>query len=94
MRTLILIIVSFSLLAQVHANELESAYQKEFAYLVAEKRALEQRLANMKSSQDQRLQQVQADISKLEGAYLGKRKRVKAHFDERGRIISRFKFNA
>jgi biopolymer transport protein ExbB len=69
-----LIIVVLSLLTGVvaQAGELEQAYQKEFAYLVAEKKALEQRLANLKSSQKTNIGKVTAEIDALQRKFLSK----------------------
>ncbi len=58
--------------ATTHAGELEEAYKKEFAYLVSEKKALEERLASMRQSQDQRLSAASAEIEALQQQYLQK----------------------
>jgi len=58
--------------AIAQAGELEQAYQKEFAYLVAEKKALEQRLANLKVSQESQLNKVSGEIDALQKTFLSK----------------------
>lgn len=58
--------------AVAHAGELEQAYQKEFAYLVAEKKALEQRLENLRASQAANLSAVSAEIDALQKQFLAK----------------------
>ena len=55
-----------------YADELEQAYQKEYAYLVAEKKALEQRLENLKSTQQQNLNKVSGEIEALQRLFLSK----------------------
>ncbi|KZY63221.1 MULTISPECIES: MotA/TolQ/ExbB proton channel family protein [unclassified Oleiphilus] len=60
----------------LNANELELAYQKEYAYLVAEKNALEQRLANLNDSQQQSLNKAQADLDALQRQYVAKQNRI------------------
>ena len=54
----------------VQADELEQAYQKEFAYLVAEKKALEQQLSDLKSTQKHNRDKVTAEIKKLQKHFL------------------------
>ncbi len=68
MRILILLALLFS--AQLYADELEKAYQKEFAYLVAEKRALQQRLKKLDNSQKRTLRKVRKEIDALQQRYL------------------------
>ncbi len=58
--------------ALVQAGELEQAYQKEFAYLVAEKKALAQRLTTLRQSQKHQLDQVALDIDALQKVFLEK----------------------
>jgi len=58
--------------AIAQASELEQAYQKEFAYLVAEKKALEQRLTNLRSSQNKNLDKVSVEIEALQKVFLSK----------------------
>lgn len=67
----VLILLSMILVGSVaYAGELEQAYQKEYAYLVAEKKALEQRLADLKSSQRTNLNKVKVEIDELQVRYL------------------------
>jgi biopolymer transport protein ExbB len=62
--------------ASVHADELEQAYQKEFAYLVAEKQALEKRLLGLNDSQSSTLKGVDQKIDVLQKQYLSKKNKV------------------
>lgn len=55
----------------VQADELTEAYQKEYAYLVAEREAIAQRLATVGAQQQQTLQTLRRDIDRLESQYLG-----------------------
>jgi len=48
------------------ADELQLAYQKEYAYLIAEKKALSQRIKQVDVSQESTLTQVKQDIKKLQ----------------------------
>jgi biopolymer transport protein ExbB len=57
----------------VQAGELEQAYQKEYAYLVAEKKALQQRLENLKTSQQKNLNKVSKEIAGLQKVFLAKK---------------------
>ncbi|MDX1810659.1 MAG: MotA/TolQ/ExbB proton channel family protein [Gammaproteobacteria bacterium] len=70
MRILVLILFLFS--ANVLADELEQAYEKEFAYLVAEKKALEQRLEALKQHQEENLKKVTTEIDALQSTFLKK----------------------
>lgn len=70
MRILVIISVLLSFISFAHADELEKAYQKEYAYLVAEKKALENRLANLKSSNAKALDSVRREIGSLQQGYL------------------------
>ena len=54
------------------ADELEQAYKKEYAYLVAEKKALEQRLDELTKHQEKNLNQVKTEIEKLQSVFLKK----------------------
>ena len=54
------------------AGELEQAYQKEYAYLVAEKKALQQRLENLQKSQQANLNKVSKEIEELQKVFLSK----------------------
>jgi biopolymer transport protein ExbB len=71
-----LVLVAFSLSFATQASELEQAYQKEYAYLVAEKKALEQRLVKIAESQAQTLDQLQTEIDTLQKNYLRKKNKV------------------
>lgn len=54
------------------SGELENAYEKEFAYLVAEKKALEQRLEELNRHQDKTLEKVIQEIDSLQSIFLKK----------------------
>lgn len=56
----------------VQAGELEQAYQKEFAYLVAEKKALEQQLSELKRSQKRNLGKITSEINALQTKFLSR----------------------
>lgn len=71
MRLFILLIL-FCVSAQVLAGELEQAYEKEYAYLVAEKKALEQRLDELNKHQDENLEKVIAEIDAQQKVFLEK----------------------
>lgn len=58
--------------ANAFSDELQQAYEKEFAYLVAEKRALEQRLQALKQQQKQNLQNLNAEIQDMQSEFLKK----------------------
>ncbi|MDH3327146.1 MAG: MotA/TolQ/ExbB proton channel family protein [Gammaproteobacteria bacterium] len=70
------ILFSFLLLSFISSNiqsdELEKAYTKEFAYLVAEKKALEQRLKELTKQQNENLKKVTAEIDGLQKVFLKK----------------------
>ena len=74
MRTYIFILLFFtfitSALGVVEAGELEQAYEKEFAYLVAEKKALEERLNELSKHQDKTLNKVLSEIDVLQAKFL------------------------
>ena len=59
-------------LGTVRAGELEKAYEKEFAYLVAEKKALEQRLEELNRYQESNLEKVHSEIDELQAKFLKK----------------------
>jgi len=65
---LLMVLVS----ALVNAGELEQAYEKEFAYLVAEKNALELRLEELKHHQNKNLKTVTSEIDTLQSIFLKK----------------------
>ncbi len=71
MRAFIIVLCLLST-AFAQADELKQAYQKEFAYLVAEKNALEQRLINLKSSQENKLDDISVEIEALQKVFLSK----------------------
>jgi len=71
MRILILVLL-FVVSATAHTGELEKAYEKEFAYLVAEKKALEQRLKELNRHQENNLQTVISEIDELQANFLKK----------------------
>ncbi|HFE37099.1 MAG TPA: flagellar motor protein MotA [Gammaproteobacteria bacterium] len=58
--------------SSVQSGELEQAYEKEFAYLVAEKNALEQRLEELNKHQEKNLKKTSAKIDRLQAAFLKK----------------------
>ncbi|HBA33846.1 MAG TPA: flagellar motor protein MotA [Gammaproteobacteria bacterium] len=70
MRIFLLIILLLS--SNVFSDELEDAYKKEYAYLVAEKKALEQRLANLKASQNSTLKKLDTEIEALQQQFLSR----------------------
>ena len=70
---LALAIVSLLLSSFLSANELEQAYQREFAYLVAEKEALTLRLKSIKDTHNNNLAKLTQDIDQLEASFLQQR---------------------
>jgi biopolymer transport protein ExbB len=60
----------------VQADELEQAYQKEFAYLVAEKQALEKRLLSLNDTQSGTIKGITQEIDALQKQYLSKKNKV------------------
>ncbi len=68
---LVLLAVSFA-----QADELNKAYQKEYAYLVAEKEALEKRLIGLEASQQKTLSSLDQEIASLQKAFLEKQNQV------------------
>jgi len=71
MQYLIFILI-FLFSVAAHAGELEQAYEKEFAYLVAEKKALEQRLKELKRHQNKNLSKVITEIDANQKIFLEK----------------------
>ena len=69
---ILLLLLAFVISAAGHADELEKAYQKEFAYLVAEKEALQQRLQLLKDSHRKNIGKLQSDIDSLQRTYLSR----------------------
>lgn len=63
---LLLLFISNSVLS----DELQNAYEKEYAYLVAEKNALQQRLQVLHKQQQQNLEKVSKVIDKLQNQFL------------------------
>ena len=76
MRALIFVFVCSLVAFSAHSDELENAYQKEYAYLVAEKQALEKRLKSLVESNEQSVNKVSADIDQLQKQYLSKQNQV------------------
>jgi len=76
MRSLLTLIICCVLAIPAQADELETAYQKEYAYLVAEKQALEKRLERLKANNEQSLEQVAADVDQLQRQYLARQNQV------------------
>jgi biopolymer transport protein ExbB len=72
MRIIIIVTLLLNVLSIAHADELEKAYQKEYAYLVAEKKALEDRLKGISDSQSKTLSSVNREIESLQSIYLSK----------------------
>jgi len=62
--------------APAFSSELESAYQKEYAFLVAEKKALEQRLRNIKNRQNTELDDLDTEIETLQQNFLVQQNQV------------------
>ncbi|MEA3513630.1 MAG: MotA/TolQ/ExbB proton channel family protein [Campylobacterota bacterium] len=64
---MIKILLTITLLVNfIFANELENAYQKEYAYLIAEKNALSKRIDSLKQSQDTNIKKVKIQIKSLQ----------------------------
>lgn len=76
MRALVTLFIVSLFAVSAQADELETAYQKEYAYLVAEKQALEKRLANIKANNQQSLNRISSDVEALQSEYLAKQNRV------------------
>jgi biopolymer transport protein ExbB len=76
MRALLTFIIVCLFAVSVQADELENAYQKEYAYLVAEKQALEKRLENLKANNRQSLNRISSDVEQLQTQYLSKQNQV------------------
>jgi len=69
MKLLLSLLIAATLVSPAHADEttaLDAAYQKEFAYLVAEKKALQSRLAELKANRDAVLRSSEAELEDLE----------------------------
>lgn len=76
MRTLLIIALFLAPFSTAFADELEKAYQKEFAYLVAEKKALEQRLKVLESTHNKNMNAVTSEIDELQKNYLARQNRI------------------
>ena len=72
MRQLIVLLTFLFVTVTLQAGELEQAYQKEYAYLVAEKKALTQQLAELKLSQKKNLDKVIAEIDARQKVFLSR----------------------
>lgn len=72
MRQIIFLISLLLVTISLQAGELEHAYQKEYAYLVAEKKALRQQLADLKRSQKKNLSKVAAEIEARQQIFLSR----------------------
>jgi biopolymer transport protein ExbB len=73
MRIILIVTLLLSISSVAHADELEKAYQKEYAYLVAEKKALQDRLKSISQSQSKTLTSVEKEIDSLQSRYLTKK---------------------
>jgi biopolymer transport protein ExbB len=71
MRILVLVLCLLDI-AATQAGELDQAYKKEFAYLVAEKKALQQRLENLRENQKENLAKITDQIALLQKVFLKK----------------------
>lgn len=76
MRILVLFFVLLGFTSFVQADELEKAYQKEYAYLVAEKKSLENRLVSLQQSNKQTLRTTRNEIASLQQDYLAQKNLV------------------
>jgi biopolymer transport protein ExbB len=76
MRALLTFIIVCVFAVTAQADELETAYQKEYAYLVAEKQALEKRLESVKANNQQSLNRISSDVEQLQTRYLTKQNQV------------------
>ena len=56
--------------AQAEPSALEAAYQKEFAFLTAEKKALQARLIELQGSRDQAISEAEGELSVLESRFI------------------------
>lgn len=72
MRQIIVLITLLLVSVSLQAGELEQAYQKEYAYLVAETKALGQQLADLKRSQKKNLTKMIAKIEARQQVFLSK----------------------
>jgi len=76
MRSLLIFIIVCLVAVSAHADELENAYQKEYAYLVAEKQALEKRLESLKANNRQSLNRISSEVEQLQQQYLARQNQV------------------
>lgn len=65
------LLVSANLFAGVNAD-LEDAYQKEYAFLVAQKKALEERLATVEKEAGSKVGNAEREIARLQDRYIAK----------------------
>lgn len=72
MRIFILITILINIVPVVHADELEKAYQKEYAYLVAERKALQERLKSIDKTQGATISRMNKEIDALQAEYLSR----------------------
>ncbi len=63
-------------------SKLQEAYQKEFAHLEAQKRALEERLERVRQEGDQRIQQAKAERNQLQGQLTSLKQRADSLSDK------------
>jgi biopolymer transport protein ExbB len=64
------------LMSSLFASELEMAYQKEYAYLIAEKKALSERVSELKKTHDKQLGKVKNEIEALQRRSLGYQNKI------------------
>ena len=76
MRIILIVTFILSITSIAHADELEKAYQKEYAYLVAEKKALEDRLKSINQTQRKTLSSVEREIESLQSRYLARQNKT------------------
>jgi len=76
MRSLLIFIIVCFLAVSAQADELENAYQKEYAYLVAEKQALEKRLERLRANNRQSITRISSEVEQLQQQYLARQNRV------------------
>jgi biopolymer transport protein ExbB len=73
MRIIIIVTLLLGISSIAYAGELEKAYQKEYAYLVAEKKALQDRLESISSTQRKTLSSIESEIESLQSKYLSRK---------------------
>ena len=68
-----IVITAFALQLTAGVNaDLEEAYKKEYAFLVAQKKALEERLASVKKEAKGKISKAEETIAKLQDTYIAK----------------------